>query len=264
MKTVLKYPGAKNRIAGWICSHIPAHDVYVEAFCGSAGVLLNKPRCHIETINDIDDEIVNLFSIIRNNSQEQELKELLKKTPYAREEYNRAFLSADDVVERARRYLVRCWMGFGSSNVYKNGFKTGQQAHSPAPSKTWNELPEIIDQVCERLQGVQIEKLPALELMRRYDTPDVFMYLDPPYLPSTRKNYLYSHEMTLQDHEELLKECLAHPGKIMISGYDNDFYNEYLKGWTKVSCRTQAECGIRRTETLWMNYTEGQQLSFSF
>lgn len=256
MKAVLKYPGAKNRIADWICSYIPPHDVYLEPFAGSLAILLNKPRCHIETVNDLDKDIVNFFRILRECPDE--LKKRIELTPYARDEYKTAFEPTEDVIEKARRYCVRCWQGFGNSQLYNNGFKTGQQTHSPNPAMAWAEIPETLLLAAERLKGVQIENLPALELMKRYDTPDVFIYMDPPYLPETRKGYLYKHEMTRADHEELLKAAVDHPGKIMISGYDNDLYNDYLSGWRKAYKDTNAECGLKRREVLWMNYRDGQ------
>ena len=117
-------------------------------------------------------------------------------------------------------------------------------------------------QAAERLKGVQIENLPALEVLKRYDTPDVFVYADPPYLHGTRKNYLYKHEMSDRDHEELLDALTSHPGQVMISGYDNELYNRYLKGWRKVQKNTLAENGLKRTETLWMNYRD-MQMSFN-
>ena len=125
----------------------------------------------------------------------------------------------------------------------------------------WAELPEILLLAAERLKGVQIENLPALELLKRYDTKDVFIYMDPPYLLGIRKGYLYKHEMTRADHEELLKAAVGHPGKIMISGYDNDLYNDYLSGWRKAYKDTAAECGLKRREVLWMNYRD-VQMSF--
>ncbi|MBO5208047.1 MAG: DNA adenine methylase [Lachnospiraceae bacterium] len=260
MKAVLKYPGAKNRIADWICSYIPKHDVYVEPFAGSLAVLFNKPRCHIETVNDLHGEVTNFFRVLRDKPDE--LKKLIDLTPYAREEYDSAYQESKDKVERARSFCVRCWMGFGCANLYHNGFKSGQQSHSPNPAKTWAELPDIMMQAAERLKGVQIENLPALEVLKRYDTPDVFVYADPPYLHGTRKNYLYKHEMSDRDHEELLDALTSHPGQVMISGYDNELYNRYLKGWRKVQKNTLAENGLKRTETLWMNYRD-MQMSFN-
>lgn len=259
MKAVLKYPGAKNRIANWIISQMPKHNVYVEPYAGSLGVLLNKPRCHIETVNDLHGEVVNFFRVLRDKPDE--LKRLIELTPYAREEYDLAYETSEDDIEQARRFCVRCWMGFGCGNLYHNGFKSGQQSSSPNPAKAWSELPIVMTQAAERLKGVQIENLTALELISRYDTSDVFMYIDPPYLHENRKNYLYKYEMEDAEHEELLKVLLKHPGKIMISGYDNDLYNEYLKGWSKALKKTTAECGLSRTEVLWMNYAE-TQISF--
>lgn len=252
MKCVLKYPGAKNRIAPWICEYIPKHNVYVEPFAGSLAVLFNKPRCHIETVNDLHGEVVNFFRILRDRPEE--LLRLIELTPYSREEYDQAYQETEDAVERARKFCVRCWMGFGCANLYHNGFKSGQQSNSPNPAKAWAELPETMLQAAMRLKGVQIENLPALELIKRYDTADVFIYADPPYLHRTRKNYLYKHEMTDKDHEELLSALIAHPGQVMISGYDNELYASYLKGWRKVNRDTLAEGGVKRIETLWMNY----------
>lgn len=256
MKAILKYPGAKNRIADWICSYIPQHDVYLEPFAGSLAVFFNKERCHIETVNDVDDEIVNFFMVLRDYPEL--LKRIIIMTPYSRSEYEQAFRKTDNEIERARRFCVRCWMGFGCGNLYRNGFKSGQQKKSPNPARAWTLLPEVMTQAAERLKGVQIENLPALELLKRYDTPDVFIYADPPYLHGTRKNYLYKHEMEDSDHIELLEALLNHSGKVMLSGYDNDLYNDMLQGWRKEQIQTQAEGGLKRTETLWMNYRDNQ------
>lgn len=256
MKAVLKYPGAKNRLASWIGGYIPDHKVYLEPYAGSLAVLFNKPRSHIETVNDMEDEIVNFFKVLRDYPDL--LIRIVTMTPYSRSEYKRSYESADNEIERARRFCVRCWMGFGCGNLYQNGFKTGQQTKSPNPAKAWRELPKTMMLAAERLQGVQIENIPALELIGRYDTSDVFIYADPPYLHGTRKKYLYKHEMTDADHEELLKVLVNHQGKVLLSGYDNDLYNEMLVGWEKVQKNTQAEGGLKRTETLWMNYKKGQ------
>ncbi len=260
MKSILKYPGAKNRLAPWICEYIPKHNVYLEPFAGSLAVLFNKERCHIETVNDLNGEVVNFFRVLRDHTKE--LRELIELTPYSREEYDQAYQEVEDSVERARRFCVRCWMGFGCANLYHNGFKSGQQTNSPNPARAWAGLPKTMEQAADRLRGVQIENLQALELISRYDTSDVFIYADPPYLHSTRKNYLYKHEMSDREHEKLLKLLVEHPGKVLLSGYDNDLYNAMLNGWNKVQKNTLAEGGRKRTETLWMNYDiEEKQMS---
>lgn len=254
MKSALKYPGAKNRIAKWIVSFIPEHEVYLEPYAGSLAVLLNKERSHIETVNDLNNDVVNYFTVLRNNADE--LIQELELTPYARKEYNDSCVpcDTDTCIERARKFAVRCWQGFGCSNLYRNGFKSGQQSVSPNPARAWHNLSSYLPVISERLKGVQIENLEALELIDRYDTKDVFIYADPPYLTNTRKNYLYKHEMTEEQHVDLLNVLLKHKGKVLISGYDNDLYNKMLVGWHKEQKGTLGEGGVQRIETLWMNY----------
>lgn len=259
MKCVLKYPGAKNRIADWICEHIPPHKVYLEPYFGSGAVFFAKAPARIETLNDLDGNVVNYFRIIRE--QPEQLIRVLKMTPYARDEYYAAceVNPADCDLEKARKFAVRCWQGFGASNLYRNGFRSSQRGTSPHTTKEWRMLPDRLFDASERLKNAQIENLPAVELIKRYNTRDVFIYADPPYLHGTRKNYLYRYEMEDKDHIELLKVLVEHPGKVLLSGYDNELYNDMLPGWRKTQKKTQAEAGIPRTETLWMNYEIGQQ-----
>ena len=95
MRSILKYPGSKWRIANWIIEKMPQHHSYLEPYFGSGAVFFNKAPSNIETINDIDSDITNLFNVIRENTDE-----LLRKvvmTPYSREEYDNAFIaSAED------------------------------------------------------------------------------------------------------------------------------------------------------------------------
>lgn len=59
----------------------------------------------------------------------------------------------------------------------------------------WCRLPRTIVEVAERLWVVQIEHKPALDLIEKFDFPNVFMYVDPPYVLSTRSQKQYAHEM---------------------------------------------------------------------
>lgn len=106
MNAILKYPGAKNRIADWIVSYMPKHDVYLELFGGSMAVLLNKGRSHIETVNDIDGEIVNFFLVLRDHPEE--LKRSIELTPFARDEYKNAFEETEDPVNCYNENWCEC------------------------------------------------------------------------------------------------------------------------------------------------------------
>ena len=101
-----------------------------------------------------------------------------------------------------------------------------------------------------------------MEVIKRFDDPDVFIYLDPPYLLGTRnrKQKQYRHEMEDEDHEELLKAILQSQAKIMISGYGSDMYDGYLQGWRKECFASCADGGKPRQEVVWMNYELDAQI----
>ena len=75
--------------------------------------------------------------------------------------------------------------------------------------------------------------MPATDLIRRFDYENVFMYIDPPYLLSTRTGKQYKHEMTDKDHMEFLDTLLNSKAKIMLSGYRHPLYDEKLKEWKR-------------------------------
>lgn len=109
---ILHYPGSKWSMADWIIDHMPPHKTYLEPFFGSGAVLFNKERSTLETVNDLDGEVSNLFEIIRDHPDD--LARLIHWTPYARAEYYQGYDTEGSELERARRFLVRCWMARGA------------------------------------------------------------------------------------------------------------------------------------------------------
>ena len=104
------YYGAKGRIARQIVSTLPPHNAWVEAFCGSAALTLAKPPAPIEVINDLDDQVVNLFRQLRSNGKA--LRKAVALTPYARAEFEMAREEryGEEPLERARQFLVSTMM----------------------------------------------------------------------------------------------------------------------------------------------------------
>ncbi len=262
MKSILKYPGSKWKIAKWIVSQFPEHHSYLEPFFGSGAILFNKPLSNIETVNDLNLDVVNMFMCIREDSER--LAKIVEATPYSRNEYDYMYYAEvpEGKYEQARQFIVKCWQGHGYRvNQYKVGWKNDVQGREKAYAmRHWNELPDRILLAAERLKQVQVECMPAVELIKRFRFQDVLIYADPPYLEETRTSHVkqqYSHEMLKeQEHVELLEVLLQHPGPVVLSGYESTLYKEMLenRGWNKKSVRSNDQSGATRQEVIWMNY----------
>lgn len=255
-RPLLRWPGGKWKLAPWVISHFPAHRVYVEPFAGAASVLLRKPRARSEVINDLDGDVVNLFRVLRNPEQTQRLARLVALTPFARAEFDLARQRTMDPIERARRLLIRSYMGQGSCVLYENNGFRSKRATSAFPAQDWANFPPVLQDVATRLRGVVIEQLDALEIIKRYDGPGTLFYLDPPYVHATRADRgtkAYRHELTDDQHGELAEALRNIKGMAVVSGYNCDLYDALYAGWQRISHNTHADRAVKRTETLWLS-----------
>ena len=204
-----------------------------------------------------------MFRVMRSPTQADELIRLLRLTPYARTEYEDAMIIVDDPVERARRTIIRAYMGFSSLTVnpgvtsgFRRGFRQGGSV-----GDGWARYPDAVHAIVHRLRTVIIENQPWEDILRIHDRQDTLFYLDPPYLPSVRSKWrgrsdqsAYANELTCDDHECLLKRILGLDGMVALSGYHSDMYDEYLSGWGRVEKETHATAnGNPRTEVLWLS-----------
>lgn len=269
-KPALRYHGAKFRLAPWVISHFPDHRCYVEPFGGAAGVLLRKEQSHAEVYNDLDLHIVTFFRVLRDPVLREQLQEACVMTPYSREEFILACQSCDmsNQVEVARRVVVRATMGFGvAAGTHGNtGFRTDTRRKYGTAMQLWSEYPNNLAMLGARFAGVLIENRPAIQVMQSHDSESTLHYIDPPYLPETRcsRNRYYRHEMTIEDHEQLLSAMQQLQGMVIISGYDSEMYNDMLPGWRveKTQARMSAGRGTGlRTECLWINPAAAEALA---
>lgn len=264
MKAIAKYPGSKWSLADWIINFFPKHHSYLEPFFGSGTILFNKPRSNIETVNDLDNNVVNLFECIRENPKR--LASMIHMTPYAREVYERAYEEMpNDKFEKALNFYVRLNMGHGfRTSGERVGWKNDVQGRERSyASQDWCNLPGKILQAAERLRGVQIENRPALELIERFNFENVLIYCDPPYMLETRHGKQYRCEMDDIEHEKLLKSLLRHRGSVLISGYDTELYRDMLGTWERRENVSYSQVCSKKKEVLWMNFKPvGRQMTF--
>ncbi|OGV36174.1 MAG: hypothetical protein A2020_12275 [Lentisphaerae bacterium GWF2_45_14] len=263
-RSLFRYYGGKWRVAPWIVSHFPEHRIYIEPFGGAGSVLFRKPKSYAELFNDLNHEIVNLFRILQDDVKKKNLQEKLSLTPFARMEYDNAFIPSDDEIENARRFLIRAGMGYHADSViaknYKSGFRTDFRRKHSLPAHNWASYPGYIDIFADRLAGVIIENMDAFALIEKHkDDSNILWYLDPPYPHDTRtqaNKHKYAYELTDEQHRLLIDLLQQIRGMVIISSYDNPIYTELEKsGWKKESrtYRNNTYQSGARTECIWIN-----------
>lgn len=271
-RPLLRWHGGKWLLAPWIIAHFPPHRIYVEPFGGAWSVGFQKPRTHGEVWNDLDDELVNLFAVLRDPKRAARLLDAIRLTPFARAEFEACYRPARNTVERARRLIARSFMGHGSdgaSGVYRTGFRANSNRSGSTPASDWANYPPALAAIINRISRVVLEHRPAVQVMLSHDSEDTLHYVDPPYLVETRARAnrrpdnggVYRHELTDDDHICLLETLLALKGMVVLSGYPSDFYDQILVGWRRVEKKAFADGALERTEVLWINPAAADRLN---
>jgi DNA adenine methylase len=255
----LAYAGGTRMLFTKVLRLIPPHRIYVEPFGGSGRILFNKRPSEVEVYNDINGDLVNFFRVLRDDEKWEKLREKLLLTPYSRQEFEDALSGRDvgelDDVERARRFFVLCRQSFiGSLKGW---------SHKSKMIKTYYSAIDFLPYFHARLRSVRIEHGDFEDVIYKYDSPETFFFVDPPYVGTDES---YEHlAFSLDDHKRLVGVLLKIKGKVMLLGYDNDIYRELeTNGWKKlvfpVTVNTlymqNSERGRNfiRNECIWLNY----------
>lgn len=265
MNAPITWYGGKHYMVKHLLPLIPKHVCYAEVFGGAMNLLLNKTESKVEYYNDLNSDVVNFFKVLQDKDMRAIFMESCETLLYSRElraDYFQEFKTATDPIRRAFLFFYLNRTGF-SALYNKTGFGySTTKSYSKLVLRTIDGLPEIVS----RLQQVLIDNVSFEVAIERMDSEDTFFYLDPPYLPETRKHNsrdVYAHEMTLQDHERLIALISEVKGTVMLSGYDNELYNSL--GWKKRQYEVQLyvsrhRTGQHRTECVWINYEPETQL----
>jgi DNA adenine methylase len=263
MKPPFAYYGGKTTLAEAIVALLPPHRHYVEPFAGSLAVLLAKRPALMETVNDLDGNLMTFWRVLRDRPDD--LMRVCALTPHSREEHQAAYaLDVEDDLERARRVWVCLTQGRGNT-LRKTGWRHFQDPGSRGPTS----MPDYLTSYTERMRGaaarlanVSLECRDALDVIRDYGKHDgVLIYADPPYLGSTRTSRQYlvemSHDAEHQALAEVLHGCKA---TVVLSGYASPLYDELYADWHQTSVETYTGQGNHteggdstRTEVFWSN-----------
>lgn len=262
MRSPIKWHGGKYFLAPEIVARIPPHKLYVEPFFGSGAVLFAK-QPGAEIINDLDGDLVNFWRVLADETSFSEFARRMQCTPFSRQEWDdaAATLAEGSPVDRAVKLFVHVRQSFSAMrNTWVSGLSIRPRRNMHENASAWLSAVDGLAEAHERLRGVVVECAPALRLVETLDQPEVFFYLDPPYLPDTREcPGVYACEMTERDHRELLTTIRSCSSKILLSGYPSKLYDTALASWNReefVVEKRGSKSALKTiaTEVLWRNY----------
>jgi len=270
LKTLTPYYGGKfNKVGKFISQILPVHRHYIEPCGGMAGVLMLKEPSFCEVYNDIDNNIVTLFEVVRDPALVKELTEKLHFTPYSREEWRRCrngFRQETDLVEKARKVYVTLAMGYLGSLGNKSFSYGGVKYESSAARTFFNGL-ESLPVIHHRVKNLIIENQDCLVVAKKWDSKQSCFYWDNPYLKDTRKTFNdYANEMSTEQHLNTLDFVTSCKGMVIMSGYHHPLYVDALEGngfhrvdiatFSRGSRSNGKNYDSARTECIWINFQE--------
>jgi DNA adenine methylase len=275
----LKWWGGKHYLAKKIIDLMPRHLHYVEPYAGGLAVLLEKDPFDrskywgekgyeqgvSEVVNDIHRELTNFWRVLQREDTFAVFQRQIDAMPFSQIEWEEAEVRQDPLtdldIESAVAFFVRCRQsragGFKDFATLSRN-RTRRQMNEQVSA--WQNCIDGLPAVSDRLRRVVILNQPALDVIRQQDGAATLFYLDPPYLHETRATTgTYQHEMTEDDHRELLAAIKQCQGTFMLSGYPNPLYDGELAGWRRQDfvIDNKASGGkVKRqmTESLWMNF----------
>jgi len=259
LRPPIPYFGGKITLAEQIASLLPPHKHYVEPFAGGLSVLLAKTPSQVETVNDLDQDLVTFWRVLRDTPED--LIRVASATPHSRAEYLAAYDldGAGSDLERARRVWVILSQG-RAGTLRRTGWRHQQTARGRSSAVTTDliSLTDRMGPAADRLRRVTLECRDALDVIRDYGRdPDALIYADPPYLSGTRAGAVYRHEMADKAAHRALAETLhACSAAVVLSGYHSPLYDVLYGGWHvhEIAAWTgQGSVRGERTEVLWSN-----------
>lgn len=255
---ILRRLGNKSKIAHEIQKHFPAHEIYIEPFFGAGGMFFNKPKAKVNILNDLDNDVFNLFEIIKTN--DIDLLDKLEITPYSDFVFqNWKEKEETENVWKAVRFIYLSnfgFMGQGSS------LKVDSRNHKENALVNLKKTKDFLKDCSVKFTNNDFRKaIKSISLSEENNKSRAFFYCDPPYL-GTDNNY--SHSFNKTDSKDLFDTLQATGCKFAMSEFDNEYVLSQAKerGLNVIYIGERKNLKNVRTEILITNYEINQQKLF--
>ncbi len=237
MKSPIRWPGGKARLAPLILQCIPQHDAYVETCCGGAAVFWAKPRddSKAEILNDADGELINFYYVLHKRGRR--LAREVDAMPYSRALLGKVVRStATGSFRRAANFWYLTRVAFGGQRRRPTfGVQGARRVYVLTRS-----ILDSLDATIERLRGVAFESIDVVRLLKLYDRPGTFFYVDPPFWGVTQA---YACRFREDDHGRLAEALGALQGPWLLSYNDCPLIRRLYAGHHRRRVRTRYTMG---------------------
>lgn len=225
MNSFIGWIGGKNFLKKAICERMPEDfNRYIEVFGGAAWVLFYKDK-HAETeiYNDRNGDLVNLFRCVKFHCPElqRELSCMLNSRELFEDFKAQYNIRGMTDIQRAAKFFMLLKTSYGSN-----------QKNFGCVKKDMSIMTEYLTRIQDRLAGVVVENKDFEDLIKVYDRPYAFFYLDPPYYGTER---YYQAQFATEDHERLCRVLKEVKGKFLLSYNDCGYVKELYRDF-KIEC----------------------------
>jgi DNA adenine methylase len=222
---IIPWLGGKRRLADKLIPLFPPHECYVEVFCGGAALYFLRPvPAKVEVINDYNRDLVCLYRVLQNH-----LPEFVRQFEFAitsRQIFEWEKMTLPETltdIQRAARFYYLQHHAFGAKVAGQN---YGTVTEGGGFDIT--RIGESLTAAWRRLGGTNIENLPWLTCMERYDRSHTFFYCDPPYWETEG----YGVPFEFDNYERMASFMKGCKGKVMVSINDHPDIRRAYAGLT--------------------------------
>jgi DNA adenine methylase len=253
MKTPITYYGGKQQMLRHILPLIPEHRIYVEPFLGGGAVFWAKEPAPVEFVNDKNGEVVNFYAVLKTHFRE--LAKMISATLHSEGQQKAArqiYLHPDSHSDVERAWALWTLSHQSIYAILTNSWRCSKDRNQAAQLQGTKEA--FTEAYSKRLERTSIFCRDALDVIRRADHEDAFIYIDPPYFNADMGHY---GGYTFGDYENLLALLMQVRGKFMLSSYPSDVLDSYAAkaGWQTLRFEmSRCAGGGRKTECLTLNY----------
>ena len=251
IKALAQWYSASRTLAPIIAREVGPHAAWWEPFCGGLGVFMSKPRCPMETVNDLHGDLINLARVVQHPTLGPKLYRMLRRVVASEDAQQEAVAelrvrlceppeepNGDTDLHRAAAYFVASWLGRGGesgTDTADPSFCVRYTKNGGAASTRFASAVDSIPAWRRRLRDVAVLRMDAFTLLGKIqDAKGVVIYCDPPYVDKGKQ---YVHDFTEHDHRHLAAKLrrFRHT-RVIVSYYDHPLVRELYDGWTFVDC----------------------------